>query len=138
MANDMDHYSKIYMNKKASEAKRTGKDDKNFQHFWKNYNIELNDQEQDEKRGYRKRCKDLQNYHRMQARERTKRMESELLEEMKEARVMKLAQEKEENTFNSWAEQSLKQWGSEGKNITPMLLELQAQRNASSKLQFFS
>ena len=43
---------------------------------------------------------------------------------MKEARKMKFAIEQEDKMFNTWAERCLGEWKDSGKNITPLMLEL--------------
>jgi len=50
--------------------------------------------------------------------------EKEFIKELDEAEKIKAAHEQDEEVFNSYAERCLKEWGDNGKSVTPMLLEL--------------
>jgi len=47
---------------------------------------------------------------------------------------MKAALEVDEDVFKSYAEKCLKEWQDNGKNITPMLIELRNQKMAQKRL----
>jgi len=54
-----------------------------------------------------------------------KKLEAEILKELEDAQKVRLALDDEEKVFNSYAEKCLSEWSDNGKNIKPMLLELQ-------------
>jgi len=100
-------------------------EDKNFQEFWKEKNKELEEKDQVDFINYKERCKGLQDYHRKQAEQKQIKLEAEIVKEFDDALKMKVAIEEEDKTFKSYAEKCLMEWDTDGKNLKPLLRELQ-------------
>lgn len=125
LARDIDKQITLTLEKKALEKEIQKIDDKNFQEFWKKKCLELEKKDLDDKQAYRERCKLLNEYHQKQAHSKEKKLEAEILKELEDAQRVKCALEDDERVFNSYAEKCLNEWQDNGKNIKPMLLELQ-------------
>ena len=70
------------------------------------------------------RNEDMKGYLRKQIEVRQKKAEEDYKEELAEAARTQALLDAQEKGFYSYAEQALKQWQNQGKNITPIILEL--------------
>lgn len=113
------------MTKKAEQTVRDKVDDKQFQDFWKTKNEELHQRDEEDRLKARERCKELSDYHKKQALQKHKKAEKEFIKELEDADRVKVALDQDEEVFNSYAERCLKEWNDNGKNVKPLLLELQ-------------
>jgi len=124
LVKEIDKQIVLTLEKRKNEKVQQKIEDKNFQDFWKQKNQELEEKDLADKAAYHERCKNLQEYHKKQATQKHKQLEAEILKEFEDALRMKAAVEEEDRVFNSYAEKALNEWGDNGKNIKPLLLEL--------------
>jgi hypothetical protein len=117
--------------KVEKEAKKV--EDKNFQEFWKQKNKELEDKDIADQNAYKERCKHLSEYHKKQTEQKEKELEKSIKQEFKDAMRMKAAIDDEERIFQSYAEKCITEWKDNGKNIKPLLLELENYKKKMSK-----
>jgi len=125
LVQEIDKQIALTLDKRRVEKEQQKVSDKNFQNFWKTKNKELEDKDIADQESYKSRCKSLQEYHLKQASQKQKKLEDEILKEFDDAMKMKAACEEEEKIFHSYAERCLKEWDGNGKNIKPLLLELE-------------
>jgi len=114
------------LEKRKVEKQQQRVEDKNFQEFWRVKNRELEAQEVADQNAFKDRCKNLQQYHKKQAEQRQKKVEDQILREFDDALKMKASLEDEDRVFQSYAERCLQEWDTNGKNLKPLLLELQS------------
>jgi len=125
LVKEIDSQITLTLEKRRVEKDKKKVEDKNFQEFWKNKNKELEEKENTDKEAFKARCKNLQEFHNKQAGQKQKQMETDMLKEFDDALKMKAAMELEEKTFQSYAQKCLVEWDDNGKNVKPLLLELQ-------------
>ena len=82
--------------------------------------------EQQEKDEARYRAEEMKAYLRKQVEARHKKAEDEYRVEMEEATRTQAVIDQQEKGFYSFAEQALKEWGNQGKNVKPLILELKS------------
>jgi len=131
LARDIDKQINITLVKKKAEKEIKDKEDRNFQDFWKDKIKELEAKDQSDKMGQRERSKILNEYHQKQAAAKQKKLEEEIVKEFEDAQKMKVALDEDEKVFNSYAEKCINEWNDNGKNIKPMLMELQKYKKKS-------
>jgi hypothetical protein len=125
LVKEIDKQIALTLDKRAYDKERKKVEDKNFQDFWKDKNKELESKDVADHHAYVERCKNLQDYHNKQAHQKQKKLEEEILKEFEDAQRMRAALEDEEKVFQSYAAKCLNEWDSNGKNVKPLLLELQ-------------
>lgn len=125
LVKEIDKQIALTLDKRKMEKEKQKVEDKNFQNFWKDKNKELEEMEFADKESYKNRCKNLNEYHQKQAAQKQKKLEDDILKEFEDALKMKAAIEDEDRVFQSYAEKCLVEWDGTGKNVKPLLLELQ-------------
>jgi len=125
LVKEIDKQIALTLDKRQVEKSKQKVEDKNFQEFWKHKNKELESREVQDKNDHKDRCKNLQSYHKKQADQKQQRLENDILKEFDDALRMKAALEEEDKVFHSYAEKCLVEWDDNGKNVKPLLLELQ-------------
>jgi len=125
LVKEIDNQIALTLDKRRVEKEKKKIEDKNFQEFWRNKNKELEEKEEADRADFRNRCSNLQEFHKKQSHQKQKVLEDQILKEFDDALKMKAAIEEEEKIFNSYAEKCLVEWDQGGKNVKPLLLELQ-------------
>jgi len=125
LVKEIDKQIGLTLDKRAFEKEKKKVEDKNFQDFWRSKNSELEAKDVADHQAYVERCKNLQDYHHKQAGQKQRKLEDEIQKEFDDAQRMRAAIEDEERVFQSYAEKCLSEWSSNGKNVKPLLLELQ-------------
>jgi len=133
LVKEIDKQIALTLDKKKVEKLSKKVEDKNFQDFWKQKNKELEDKDIEDQNAYRERCKHLAEFHKKQTEQKEKELEKQIKKEFKDAMKMKVAIEEEEKTFQSYAEKCIAEWQDNGKNIKPLLLELENYKKKSSR-----
>lgn len=95
-----------------------------FKHFWRLRNEELHVAEQQEREEARLRNEEMKAYLRRQVEARKEKAELDYKAELAEATRTQALIDQQEKSFYSYAEQALKQWNDQGKNVKPLILEL--------------
>lgn len=116
------------LSRKHSEKAQEKQEELEFAAAWKVKMAELEDSELAEHRNTQERARQLQVYNRRQMDYKARKAEEEALIEEELARQAKEMLDNEQSQFNSYAEKCLQQWAGQGKNVTPMLLELKQQK----------
>lgn len=116
------------LEKKRVQTAAAKLEDANFKDFWHQKNEEIQARERQEKVDAHLRSKELQNFHRKQIQEKQKRREQQFVEEIKEAENIQREHENDEKVFRSWAEQMIDQWKDDGKDIVPLLKQLNSKK----------
>lgn len=110
---------------RRQQEKDTAKQEEDmFSEFWKEKMEELAELERMEEEEKRERAKQLQLFHKKQMDFKARRAEQEALIEEELARQAIKMQDDDQLQFHSYAEKCLKEWSAQGKNITPLILEL--------------
>jgi len=125
LVKEIDKQIALTLEKRKVEKEKQKIEDKNFQEFWRGKNKELEELELADKAAFRSRCQNLQEYHRKQANQKQRKLEEQMVKEFDDALRMKAALEEEDKIFKSYAEKCIVEWDDNGKNIKPLLLELQ-------------
>jgi len=125
LAQTIERHSALQIEKKRVDTEKEKMEDKQFQEFWRTKNQDLAQREHEDKMKARERLQDLNDYHKKQTATREKKVEKAFLKELDEAEKMKVVLEEDDKVFSSYAERCLKEWADNGKNIKPLLLELQ-------------
>jgi len=133
LVQEIDKQIAITLAKRQEEKTKQKTEEKNFQEFWQKKNQELEDREVADKNAYKERCVRLQDYHRKQSVQKQRKLEEEIAKEFDDALRMQAAIQDEEKTFNSYAEMCIKQWDDKGKNVKPLLLQLEKLKKASKQ-----
>jgi len=113
--------------KKQFEKARETEEEKDFAEYWKVRNRELQDMEERERIEERERNAELERYRKEQADAKQKIAEEEFMREQRAATKSQALLDQQEKHFYSYAEKCIKDWKAEGKNVTPLLLELKNQ-----------
>jgi len=125
LVKEIDQQIDLTLQKRQAEKEKAKIDDKNFQDFWRQKNQQLEERDQADKEAQRERNKNLSEYHKKQAAQKQRKLEDEIQKEFDDALRMKAAVAEEDRVFQSYAEKCLSEWDSNGKNVKPLLLELQ-------------
>jgi hypothetical protein len=104
------------------------KDDIEFIQFYKERMKELEDEERQEKAEIRQRNKDLSQFRMYQADVKKKTAEEEFIKDQEEAYKTKFMLNQEQDDFLKYAEGWIQEYQREGKDITPLILELKNYR----------
>ncbi len=110
--------------RKEQEKQQENQEQKEFTEFWKIRNEELAIAEQQEKEEERLRAEELKNFHRRQMDLKQKKVEEEFRKELEHQSKAQALLDHQEKNFYSYAEQALKTWQDQGKNVKPLILEL--------------
>jgi hypothetical protein len=87
-------------------------------------NEELQVAEQQEKEEARVRSEEMKSYLKKQIEVKHNKAESDFKVELETATRTQALIDQQERSFYSYAEQALKQWNDQGKNVKPLILEL--------------
>lgn len=120
------------MNRKKAIKEKETQEEKDFADYWKIRNKELQDMEEQERLEEIERNKELERYRKRQADEKAKLKENEFRREQEAATRAQALLDQQDKHFYSYAERCIKEWKDDGKNVTPLLLELK--RQADNKL----
>lgn len=124
MKNQIERSRRQQIDRRNQEKVMAKEEDEQFAMFWKEKMEELSELERMEEMEKRERAKQLQNFHKKQMDFKARKAEQDALVEEELARQSLKMQEDEQLQFHSYAEKCLKEWSAQGKNITPLLLEL--------------
>lgn len=95
-----------------------------FLELWKNKMKALEDDEKEEKSDIRNRAINLQGYHIQQIEARKKKAEEDFKNDVETSIKTKLMLQNEQDEFLKYAERWIQDYHQDGKNITPLLLDL--------------
>lgn len=112
------------LTRKLNEKTHEKQEEQEFAAAWKVKMTELEESELAEQRTTHERARQLQAYNRRQMDYKARKAEEEALIEEELARQAQEMLNNEQTQFSSYAEKCLQQWAGQGKNVTPMLLEL--------------
>jgi hypothetical protein len=124
LKNQIDKSRKQQIDRRSQEKHMAKDEEEQFAMFWKEKMTELSELERMEENEKRERAKQLQNFHKKQMDFKARKAEQEALIEEELAKQSLKMQEDEQLQFHSYAEKCLKEWSVQGKNITPLILEL--------------
>lgn len=124
MKNQIEKSRKQQIERRSQEKCNVKDEEEQFAMFWKEKMAELGELERNEEDDKRERARQLQNFHKKQMDFKARKAEQEALVEEELARQSLKMQEDEQLQFHSYAEKCLKEWTLQGKNITPLILEL--------------
>jgi len=133
LVKEIDKQIALTLNNRKVEKEAKKVEDKNFQEFWKQKNKELEDKDNADQQAYRERCKHLSEYHKKQTEQKEKELENSIKKDFEDAMKMKAAIDDEERIFQSYAEKCIAEWKDNGKNIKPLLLELENYKKKMTK-----
>ena len=124
MQNQIHVSRQLQMERKRQEREEEIRREKDFAGFWKQKMSDLQQMEDDESNAQRNRNMKLQNYHKKQMDYKARKAEQEALVEAEMASQGAQVMDDEAGQFNSYAEQCLQEWADQGKNVTPLILQL--------------
>ena len=120
--------------RKKAEKDAEVNEDKDFKDYWKIRNEELQEAEAFEREEERQRNKELADFLKSQKEQKLKEAEEEFLREQRAATKTQALIDQQEKHFYSYAEKAIEEMKKEGKNITPLVLELKAQARQAQHL----
>jgi hypothetical protein len=120
--------------RKKGEKDSEKREEEEFKEYWKIRNQELQEAEALEKEEERLRSKELADFLKFQEDQKRRIAEDEFRREQKNATKAQALLDQQEKHFYSYAEQAIQEWRGEGKNVTPLILELKSQAKQSQKL----
>lgn len=112
------------LDKKQREKEILAQEQKEFTEFWKIRNQELEIARQQEEEEELMRNKEVKGYLKKQMEVKQRKVEDEFKRELQEQTKAQALLDQQEKTFYSYAEQCVKQWQDNGKNVKPLILEL--------------
>ena len=115
---------KSQIHRKQVIKERECNEDIDFAEYWKVRNQELHDLEERERLEELERNKELERFRKNQYDEKQKIKEKEFRDEQRAATKTQALIDHQEEEFYSYAERCIKEWKDQGKNVTPLLLEL--------------
>jgi len=124
----MEENRQIWMVEKAKTDNETTHENQKYQEKWRLKNIEIEKRELAEHSEVRGMNKNLATFHKRQAEEKETKREKDFIQDLEEARDIASCIKREDEAFMSYAERCTRNWEGAGKNITPMILELQKQK----------
>ena len=124
LRNQIEKSRKQQIDRRFQEKMTEKQEEEIFSEFWKEKMQELSELEKMEEIEKKERAKQLQMFHKKQMDFKARKAEQEALIEEELSRQALKVQEDEQTEFHSYAEKCLKEWTSQGKNITPLILEL--------------
>jgi hypothetical protein len=120
--------------RKKAELDSEKKEEEEFKEYWKIRNQELQEAEAYEREEDRLRSKELAEFLKYQGDQKRKIVEDDFVREQKNSTKAQALLDQQEKHFYSYAEKAIQEWKGEGKNVTPLILELKAQAHQSQKL----
>lgn len=117
--------------RRQAEKDAEAQEESEFKDYWKVRNQELQEAEALEKEEERLRNLELQEHLKQQREAKAKIAEYEFRKEQKAATKAQALIDQQEKHFYSYAEKAISDWKKEGKNVTPLILELKAQAKNS-------
>lgn len=121
----MDAQRKFNIENKMRLREEQKVEDKKFAVFWKNKNKEIEEKENQIQELQMNIKKQFQNFNHNLAKEKQAQIEQDILQKYIDAEEIKKARMIGEQKFMGYAEKCLAEWKSDGKNVIPILLELQ-------------
>ncbi|KAM3129741.1 hypothetical protein pb186bvf_018132 [Paramecium bursaria] len=109
---------------KQKEVEQKHLSDKEFQQYWIQRNNELKQQELYEINDIKKRNVQLKEFHKRQIDDKYKEREQKIISDIEEQQEIQRNMENQNKTFGSWAERAIKEWSDNGKNVYPLIKEL--------------
>ena len=110
--------------RKQQERDAEKNEEKEFSEYWKLRNAELAMTEEREREEERERNRELQRFLKIQMEEKERKAVEEFKKEQEAATRAQALLDQQEKNFYSYAEEAIKQWADQGKNIKPIILEL--------------
>jgi len=112
------------MSRKLKLKEQALQDDKDFIENWKQKMLILEEAEREELREIRERNKNLQNYHKSQIDVKRQKNEDKFIKESEDAYKTLIMLNNEQDNFLNYAEHCVKEYQAQGKDITPLIIEL--------------
>jgi uncharacterized protein YchJ len=106
------------------EKDKEKEEEKYFIKNWKERIKIMEEDDKEEKEEIRTRAKNLKDYHNSQIENRKKKAEEEFKTDFENAIKTKLMLQNEQDEFLKYAEEWVNEYYQDGKNITPLLLNL--------------
>lgn len=100
-----------------------------MQETWKFQNKKLLENEENENAQRRQIQKQISDFNRKRAEEKKLEIEQRILREYEEAEQLKNGLDLEKKEFYSYTEKCVREWESQGKNVTPLLLEMKKHKD---------
>ena len=108
------------------ETLKDKKDDLEFMEYWKDKMKQLEEDEQEEKKEIKERGYNLANYHKHQILMKKQKANDEFVIDQESAFKTKLMLNNEQDDFLNYAEGYIREYYNQGKDITPLILDLKA------------
>ncbi|MFO0515419.1 MAG: hypothetical protein ACK5YA_01065 [bacterium] len=112
------------LKRKLNEKEREKHEEKEFLRQWQDKMRVMKEDEKQELGDIRNRCKNLQEFHKYQIEIRKKKTEEDFKTDMETAFKTKLMLQNENDEFLKYAEGWIQDYYKDGKDITPLLLDL--------------
>lgn len=120
----IDDFRDMTLKRKQFEKEREKYEEKEFIRQWQDKMKVMKEDEKQELDDIRTRSKNLQNFHKYQMDIRKKKAEEDFKSDMETAFKTKLMLQNENDEFLKYAEGWIKEYYKDGKDITPLLLDL--------------
>ena len=114
----------LQIQRKQAQRDAEKKEENDFAAFWKVRNEELQFAEEQEKEEERQRARELQNFQLNQARVKNENAVRAFQNEQANALKTQALLDQQEKNFYSYAEQCIRDWQDQGKNVKPLIMEL--------------
>lgn len=101
-------------------------EEKEFVEFWKEKMKQLDDDEKNELKEIKDRNKHLANYHKLQMEVKKRKANEEFVIDQESSYKTKMMLNNEQDDFLNYAEGWIKEFHDQGKDITPLILDLKA------------
>lgn len=134
MKNAIEKSRQQQISRKRQEKDAEVQEDKDFKEYWKIRNEELQEAEAIEREDERQRNRELADFLKSQKDQKVKEAEEEFRREQRAATKTQALIDQQEKHFYSYAEKAIDEMKKEGKNVTPLVLELKAQARQAQHL----
>lgn len=114
----------LQIQRKQAQRAAQQQEDRDFAEFWRVRNEELQLAEEQEKEEERQRAAELANFQKSQADVKNANAVREFQQEQATALKTQALVDQQEKNFYSYAEQCIKDWQAQGKNVKPLIMEL--------------
>lgn len=128
LADQIERSRQAQIKRKQQEKQLAKREEGEFTEAWKARMDELHQQEQDERDEARQRNLEVQDFRKRQMDFKARKAEDQAQRDLEHAREMLSQKEFDDDHFNSYAEKCLQEWAAQGKNVTPLILELKGYR----------
>jgi hypothetical protein len=125
---------KNQISRKQQVKEKETKEEKDFAEFWKVRNRELQEMEERERQEELDRNRELEMFRKGQFEDKQRVREHEFRKEQRAATKAQALLDQQEKHFYSYAERCIKEWKDDGKNVTPLILELKQQAKRDKML----